>query len=84
MTLTDTPWCYYKKDANLCSAAPSWNATDPGFTDDFIAEMVKNFEANLNIQGSGAVVAAPDYNTPAGSYYYHWMRDGALSSLIYM
>ena len=35
---------------------------------------------NINIDGSGAVVAAPDYNTPGGSYYYHWMRDGALST----
>lgn len=46
--------------------------------------MTKNFEANLNIQGSGAIVAAPDHNTPGGNYYYHWMRDGALSSLVYM
>ena len=39
---------------------------------------------NLNIQGSGAVVAAPDHNTPGGSYYYHWMRDGALSMDVFM
>jgi glucoamylase len=37
------------------------------------------FEQNINIQGSGAVVASPDTNTPGGSYYYHWERDGALS-----
>ena len=37
------------------------------------------FLNNINIKGSGAVVAAPDYNTPGGSYYYHWERDGALS-----
>lgn len=38
------------------------------------------FEANLDIQGSGMVVAAPDHNTgPGGDYYYAWMRDGALS-----
>jgi glucoamylase len=37
------------------------------------------FEANLNIQGTGAVVASPDTNTPGGSYYFHWARDGALS-----
>jgi len=24
-------------------------------------------------------LSAPDYNTPGGSYYYHWERDGALS-----
>ena len=81
--LNDTPWCYYKKGANPCPA-PTWDAKDPGFTDDFVATMMKNFEANLNIQGSGAVVAAPDHDTPGGNYYYHWMRDGALSSLVYM
>ena len=37
------------------------------------------FEANINVEDVGAVVAAPDHNTPGGDYYYHWMRDGALS-----
>ena len=37
------------------------------------------FLKNINIQGSGAVVASPDTNTPGGSYYFHWERDGALS-----
>lgn len=41
--------------------------------------MTKFFLLNINIDGSGAVVAAPDYNTPGGSYYYHWARDGALT-----
>jgi len=34
---------------------------------------------NINIQGKGGVVAAPDYDTPGGSYYFHWMRDAALT-----
>ena len=38
-----------------------------------------SYVANLNIDGSGAVVAAPDTETPGGSYYYHWMRDAGLS-----
>lgn len=42
------------------------------------------FEANLDVQGVGATVAAPDFSTPGGSYYYDWMRDGALSMRIYM
>jgi len=37
------------------------------------------FLKNININGSGGIVAAPDYETPGGSYYYHWMRDGALT-----
>jgi hypothetical protein len=35
--------------------------------------------ANLDIDGKGGVVASPDKNTPGGSYYFDWMRDGALS-----
>ena len=47
--------------------------------------METRFNANLNIDGVGAVVAAPDHNvSTAGSYYYHWMRDGALSMNAYM
>jgi glucoamylase len=41
--------------------------------------MRKYFMANINIEGSGGVVASPDHNTPGGSYYFHWERDGALS-----
>ena len=37
------------------------------------------FLANVNIENKGGVVAAPDKDTPGGSYYYHWMRDGALT-----
>ncbi len=45
-----------------------------------VAEVLQLFEANLDIQGSGMVVAAPDHNTgPGGDYYFAWMRDGALS-----
>lgn len=37
------------------------------------------FLKNLDVDGSGAVVAAPDHETPGGNYWYHWERDGALS-----
>jgi glucoamylase len=46
--------------------------------------MYQFFDANINIQGKGGVVAAPDPNTPGGSYYYHWMRDAALTMRTYM
>jgi len=42
------------------------------------------FDVNINIQGKGGVVAAPDRSTPGGSYYYHWMRDAALTMRTYM
>jgi glucoamylase len=38
--------------------------------------MRQYFLQNINIGGQGGIVAAPDYDTPGGSYYYHWMRDG--------
>lgn len=46
--------------------------------------MYKLFDVNINIQGKGGVVAAPDNSTPGGSYYYHWMRDAALTMRTYM
>jgi len=50
------------------------------FSDDEAAKVRGYFLANIDIQGSGAVVAAPDHNTgPGGDYYFHWERDGALS-----
>ena len=39
--------------------------------------------ANINIEGKGGVAAAPDKNTPGGSYYYHWMRDAGLTMRAY-
>ena len=50
-------------------------ASDPGFTDEIYQVMVTpgsqwlqvmyaKYEANLNIDGTGAIVAAPDLETP--------------------
>ena len=46
--------------------------------------MYSLFVANIDIQGKGGVVAAPDTSTPGGSYYYHWMRDAALTMRTFM
>jgi glucoamylase len=43
------------------------------------SQMLTNFRANIDIDGKGGIVAAPDKNTPGGSYYYHWARDGGLT-----
>ena len=83
-------------------------ASDPGFTDEiyqvtvtpgsqWLQVMYAKYEANLNIDGTGAIVAAPDLETPGmarislvnlsqtgGSYYYHWMRDAGLSIKAWM
>lgn len=54
------------------------------FTEGEVRKLVQYFQANLNINGTGAVIASPG-DVPAlkgccpGGYRYHWMRDGALS-----
>lgn len=45
------------------------------FSDADVANIRKYFEANLDVQGSGMVVASPDH---ALHYDYAWTRDGAL------
>jgi len=81
---SQVPWCFYSSNHTSGCNHYIMNATSPGFTDDFYQKMYTDFTNNLNIKGSGAVVAAPDQNTPGGSYYYHWMRDGALSMKTYI
>ena len=46
--------------------------------------MYDKFLANIDMFGQGGVVAAPDNSTPGGSYFFHWMRDGALSMRAFM
>jgi len=72
------PWCYYSdKKVKQCSLVASPQVP---FSEQEMKEVREYFEANLDVQKSGMVVAAPDHNTgPGGDYYYAWMRDGALS-----
>jgi len=84
-----TPWCFYGTDQepppDPCAGDVfNWAASDPGFTDEIYQVMYEKYEANLNIDGTGAIVAAPDLETPGGSYYYHWMRDAGLSIKAWM
>merc|ERR1712241_323156 len=81
---TNLPWCFFSNDYEDPCGDFTWTADGPGFTDDFYDIMYENYKANLNIDGSGAVVTAPDRNTPGGSYYYHWMRDAGLSIKAWM
>lgn len=75
---SNVPWCY-KKAGSVKTCTFKGEPSQP-FSDDEVKEIQGLFEANLDIQGSGMVVAAPDHNTgPGGDYYYAWMRDGALS-----
>jgi glucoamylase len=74
------PWCFYSKGDEPGSCFVFQNSTDTApFSDSEVAAFQTNFLANVNVESVGAVVAAPDHDTPGGNYYYHWMRDGALS-----
>lgn len=42
-----------------------------------VATFTGYFMDNLNVNGSGAVMASPSHSNP--NYYYHWQRDAALS-----
>jgi len=76
--VTGTPWCYYKAGAKTSCFAMQETLQTP-FSTSEIQTMRNLFLANINIDSKGGIVAAPDYDTPGGSYYYHWMRDGALT-----
>ena len=79
------PWCFQKKGVSgNCFGAPSNasavpSAASPPFSAAEVGQFQQYFNANINIQGKGGIVAAPDHNTPGGSYYFHWERDGALT-----
>jgi len=81
---SSTPWCF---DGTGPGPAPApaqcslkYTSTEAPFSSAEVDKVREYFLANINIDGSGAVVAAPDHNTgPGGDYYFHWERDGALS-----
>jgi len=79
----DTPWCFFPAGQNPCEKI-DFAGKEPGFDQAFYDKMYALFDANINIQGKGGIVAAPDRSTPGGSYYYHWMRDAALTARTYM
>lgn len=82
------PWCFYKAGVTVssCFLLNSNNNDNtntinsiPPFSTTEINSFRNNYLKNINIDNKGGVVAAPDTNTPGGSYYYHWMRDAALT-----
>ena len=71
----NTPWCFNK--VKSCYK-PQEQMQEP-FNSDEMNLFNSYFDSNINIQGRGGVAASPDPDTPGGSYYYHWERDGALT-----
>lgn len=60
------PWCYYGAGTSNTCYAPQAGLSTP-FNATEVATMRSFFLANINIQGKGGIVAAPDYNTPGGA-----------------
>lgn len=77
-SVSGTPWCFYQAGADT-SCFGYMSAMKEPFSDSEVSTMRSFFMKNINIDNKGGVVAAPDTETPGGSYYYHWMRDGALT-----
>ena len=75
----DSPWCFYKASSKSSCFVWADAATSAPFSDAEQDRMRRYYLGNVGVQGTGAVVAAPDKNTPGGSYFYHWERDGALT-----
>jgi glucoamylase len=69
------PWCFDR--ANTCYNSQE-QMIEP-FNSNEMELINEYFDSNININSRGGVAASPDPNTPGGSYYYHWVRDGALS-----
>ena len=74
------PWCYYPAGPSPSPTptppSPSPSGSAP-FTSAQMELMQGYFEANLNVNGKGCVMASPSTQSP--DYYYHWQRDGAIS-----
>jgi glucoamylase len=77
-SVSGIPYCFSQAGASSSCYGKQSTMQEP-FSSSEMSTMRKYFLANINIQGNGGIVAAPDYDTPGGSYYYHWMRDGALT-----
>lgn len=80
-------WCFHPSGGPAPPPAPqaqctlAYKSQGEPFSDAEQEKVRGYFLANIDIGGSGAVVAAPDHNTgPGGDYYFHWERDGALST----
>jgi len=75
----DRPWCFFSGGPvpGECTDI-NWDNGGGGsrFTQADFDAIYANFVSQLKVQDEGAVIASPD-DEP--DYYFHWMRDAALS-----
>lgn len=75
-----SPYCTYPLTQNKPNYySPYLKSSSQPFQQNEIDTFFQYFLNNIDINLIGAVAAAPDLNTPGGSYFYHWARDGALT-----
>ena len=74
-----SPWCFYGAGVAPSSCYGFQPDASVPFSSSEVSTMRSYFMKNINIENKGGIVAAPDTETPGGSYYFHWMRDGALT-----
>lgn len=75
-----SPYCTYALTLNKPNYySPYLKPSSQPFQQNEIDTFFQYFLNNIDINLTGAVAAAPDLNTPGGSYFYHWARDGALT-----
>lgn len=81
-TPNDVPWCFYPGNSD-CDKINFSHTGGTGFDSAFYDKMYALYLKNINIQSKGGVAAAPGPGAPAGSYFYHWMRDAGLTMRIF-
>jgi len=72
------PWCFTSSEpTNKPTLVPTYSPEKPPYSDAEITLMSQYFFTNIDIGGTGAILASPSTHDP--NYYYHWMRDAAIS-----
>lgn len=82
-----SPWCFRANVTNSsdnCFVMLDAPLSSPPIDDSAVELMVKYFKGNININGTGAVIASPGdvpaLNPPSpGFYEFHWIRDSAMT-----
>ena len=65
------PWCFYPAGEDggpeVCEAINFIGDSGPGLAQADFDNMKERYKSQLNIDGTGAVVASPDTETPGGA-----------------
>jgi len=75
---SDAPWCYYSQSPTMKPTPfPTHLSGDSPYNTTEMNQLKEYFFNNIDIGGTGAILASPSQQHP--NYYYHWMRDAAIT-----